>query len=240
MTKTGLKGVLLCSGATFLAWHSSAQAAGTEAGTSIANTATVSYLVGGSPQTASSNTASFFVDRKVNLTVTGGVITQAPLGSTDQVTAFQVTNLTNGTQDFHLTIDQQSLSVPILGVDNFDVTSMRVFVDSNHNGIYDPGVDTATFIDELAPDTAITVFIVSNIPNVPGENVAIVRSPHRLRPAGSWEPRAQSCRQPPSSPRTPPAPWILCSPTWREPGILGATVSAARSMPIRFPQRPSR
>ncbi len=151
-----------------------AHAAGTDAGTSIANTASVSYSVGGSTVSASSNTATFVVDKKVNLTVTGGVVTQTALGTTDQVTAFQVTNLTNAVQDFRLTIDQQSLSVPIIGIDNFDVTNMRVFVDSNGNGTYEAGVDIATYIDELPSDTSVTVFIVSNIPNTPGADVAIV------------------------------------------------------------------
>jgi uncharacterized repeat protein (TIGR01451 family) len=157
-----------------MAWSGSARAAGTEAGTSIANTASVNYTVGGTPQSANSNTTTFVVDKKVNLTVTGGVITQTAINTTDQVTAFQVTNLTNATQDFRLTIDQQSLSVPILGIDNFDVTSMRVFVDSNGNGTYESGVDTATYIDELAADTSVTVFIVANIPNTPGADTAIV------------------------------------------------------------------
>ncbi|HEX7874390.1 MAG TPA: DUF11 domain-containing protein [Sphingobium sp.] len=174
MSQNRLKAALLCGGVTFAAWSASAQAAGTEAGTSIPNQASVSYSVGGTQQTASSNIATFVVDKKVNLTVSGGVITQTAINTTDQVTAFQVTNLTNATQDFRLTIDQQSLSVPILGVDNFDVTSMRVFVDSNGNGTYDAGVDTATYIDELAADTSVTVFIVGNIPNAPGSDVAIV------------------------------------------------------------------
>jgi uncharacterized repeat protein (TIGR01451 family) len=174
MRRTILKSALLCGSVTLAAWSGSAQAAGTEAGTSIPNQATVSYSVGGTTTSVDSNVATFVVDKKVNLTVTGGVITQTAIGTNDQVTAFRVTNLTNATQDFHLAPDQQSLSIPILGADNFNVANLRVFVDVNGNGTYEAGIDTATYIDELLADTSVTVFLVGNIPNVPGEDIAIV------------------------------------------------------------------
>jgi uncharacterized repeat protein (TIGR01451 family) len=174
--KNALRLALLSGTAALASWSGAAQAAGTTAGTTVSNTASVTYSVGGSTASASSNTATFLVDRKVNLTVTevGGTVTYTSLGATDQVTTFQVTNLTNAVQDFRLTTDQQSISIPILGTDNFDVTNMRAFVDSNGNGTYDAGVDTATFIDELAPDTSVTVFLVANIPSTAGQDVAIV------------------------------------------------------------------
>lgn len=144
-------------------------AAGTTAGTNISNTATVNYSVGGTPQTAvNSNTASFVVDRKVNLTVTevGNSATNVTFGSLAQVTTFQVTNLTNGTQDFRLVAAQQAtLTATVFNaIDNYDVTNVRVFVDANGDGIYQAATDTQTYIDELAPDTSRTVFIVVDIP----------------------------------------------------------------------------
>lgn len=153
-----------------------ALAQNTASGTTINNQASVSYNVGGSPQTANSNTASFVVDKKVNLTVAevGGAATHVSLGGTDQVTTFTVTNLTNSVQDFRLFGGQQSVSIPLLGTDDFNVTNLRVFVDSNANGTYDAGVDTATFIDELAPDATVTVFIVANIPSTAGIHTAFV------------------------------------------------------------------
>ena len=153
-----------------------AGASGTVAGTQVNNTASVTYTVGGNAGSANSNQSSFLVDKKVNLTVAevGGQATQTSLGATNQVTTFTVTNNTNSIQDFRLIADQQNLSIPIIGVDNFDVTNERVFVDSNGNGTYDAGVDTKTYIDELAPDATVTVFIVADIPNTPGNNFAIV------------------------------------------------------------------
>ena len=148
----------------------------TTAGTTINNQASVTYSVGGSSQTTNSNTATFVVDKKVNLAVAevGGLPTYVSIGSSDQVTTFTVTNLTNAVQDFRLDPDQQSVSIPLLGTDDFNVTSIRAFVDSNGNGTYEAGVDTATFIDELAPDATVTVFIVANIPNTAGIHTAIV------------------------------------------------------------------
>ncbi|RYY27118.1 MAG: DUF11 domain-containing protein [Sphingomonadales bacterium] len=147
----------------------------TASGTSINNQASVSYNVGGSAGTSTSNTATFVVDKKVNLAVAevGGAATRVAIGASDQVTTFTVTNLTNATQDFRLVGGQQTVSIPLLGTDDFNVTNIRVFVDANGNGEYDAG-DTATFIDELAPDATVTVFIVANIPNTQGIHTAIV------------------------------------------------------------------
>lgn len=146
-----------------------AAATGTQAGTSVTNTASVSYSVGGVTQTpVASNVASFVVDRKANVMVAevGGAATSVSFGQTDQVTTFTVTNTTNATQDFRLIGTNVGLGAATqLGhTDNFTVTNIRVFVDSNGNGTYDAGVDTATYIDELAPDQTKTVFIVADIP----------------------------------------------------------------------------
>ena len=168
----------LLGGAAFAALFAAAPAfaQATASGTTISNQATVTYTVGGAPQTSTSNTATFVVDKKVNLAVAevGGTATIVGIGSTDQVTTFTVTNLTNSVQDFRLVGDQQNVSIPLLGTDDFDVTNLRVFVESNAtpNG-YD-AADTATYINELAPDATVTVYIVANIPNTPGIHTAIV------------------------------------------------------------------
>lgn len=169
--------VHLLAGAAMAALFSTpALAQETTAGTSISNQATVTYSVGGSNQSTNSNTATFVVDKKVNLTVAevGGAATRVALGATAQVTTFTVTNLTNATQDFRLTADQQTVSIPLLGTDDFNVTNLRTFVDANANGTYDAGVDIATFIDELAADATVTVFIVADIPSGANQHTAIV------------------------------------------------------------------
>ncbi|MEI9903572.1 MAG: hypothetical protein WDN06_05990 [Asticcacaulis sp.] len=107
MTTRNLKLALLLTTVSAMVLAPAAHAASTTAGTSIANTATVGYTVGGAAQTPiTSNTATFLVDRKVNLAVTevGGAPTTISYGDTAQVTTFQVTNLTNATQDFTLSL----------------------------------------------------------------------------------------------------------------------------------------
>ncbi len=145
-----------------------AQAVGTTQGTSVANTASVDYAVGGVNQPdVSSNTASFVVDRRINLTVAevGGAATNVIPGSIDRITTFTVSNTTNGVQDFRLiaTNDAAGAGTAFGDTDNFEGANVRVFVD-NGNGTYDPALDTGTFIDELGADQTLTVFVLVDIP----------------------------------------------------------------------------
>jgi uncharacterized repeat protein (TIGR01451 family) len=143
-----------------------AQGAGTASGTPIDNTATINYRVGGVDQDPiDSNTATFLVDNKIDLTVATVDVAAVEVvpGSVDQVLTFTVTNEGNTVQDYSLTA--QAAAGTIFGVtDNFDATNVRVFVDADGDSIYTNGVDTATYIDELAPDGAVVVFILANIP----------------------------------------------------------------------------
>lgn len=152
-----------------LAGVQQAQALGTLQGTNIANSAIVNYTVGGVAQPGvSSNTTNFLVDRRINLTVAevGGTPTDVIPGSIDRVTTFTVSNSTNGVQDFRLqaTNDAPGAGTAFGNTDNFDGSNVRVFVDSNGNGTYEPALDTATFIDELGADQSRTVFVLVDIP----------------------------------------------------------------------------
>ncbi len=145
-------------------------ATGTAAGTTVSNTASVGYSIGGVAQpTVNSNAASFLVDRKANVMVAevGGAATFTSYGQNNQVTTFTVTNTTNAVQDFRLfgVNTLAGVTTTVLNhVDTTGVTNIRVFVDANNNGQYDSGIDTATFIDELAPDASKTVFLVADLP----------------------------------------------------------------------------
>ena len=157
------------------AWAQTPIAQTTTAGTVVTNTASATYTVNGNPQSTNSTTASFVVDRKVNFTVitdqTG--YTQVNLGQQAAVTKFKVTNLTNDVQDFLLDPDQAGLVSSLLtGTDNFDMLNLTAYVDSNGNGVYEPGVDTANYIDELRPDESVSVFLVGNVPNISSASIA--------------------------------------------------------------------
>ncbi len=143
-----------------------ALALGTPSGTQVDNSATLNYSVGGINQNQiTSNVASFVVDNRVDLTVTsmdGAAVVVTP-GGTNTVLSFSVINTGNTVQDYSLS------ALPGAGIlhgvtDNFDATNVRVFIDGNANGVYDPGADIQTYIDELAADAMITVFIISDIP----------------------------------------------------------------------------
>lgn len=142
-----------------------ALAAGTASGTTVDNTATVDYQVGGISQAQlTSNTASFVVDNRVDLTVaeSAGTYVDVVPGSTVQVLTFMVTNTGNTAQDFALSA--AAGSDPFGGTDNFDATNVNVYVEDGTTVGYQPAEDTATFIDELAADTTATVYIVADIP----------------------------------------------------------------------------
>ena len=156
-----------------------AHAAGTLSGTPISNLATLSYSVGTVAQpvigsSATGNTSgpgtatSFVVDNKVNLTLTesGGIVASVAPGSTNQITTFTVTNLGNTAQGYtFVAANQLAASAVIAGTaDTIDVSNVRVFVDSNGNGIYDPLVDLAVAVATLAPDATVRVFVVADIP----------------------------------------------------------------------------
>ena len=134
-------------------------AAGTTAGTSISNTATLSYSVGAVPQTnIPATSTAFVVDEKVNLTVVGAITTNVVTGATAQATSFTVTNNANSPLDFNLAVTS------VIAGDNFDPTACSAFVESGATAGYQAAQDTATFIDELAADATKTVYAVCNIP----------------------------------------------------------------------------
>lgn len=143
-------------------------AAGTSAGSNIVNNVTVNYQIAGVPQTAIPASNSFVVDRRITLTVAelGAVTTAVAPGQTAAVTTFTVTNTSNAALDLGLSLAQQAGGVAAHGgTDNFDVTAPSLFVDTNANGTYEAGTDTAvTFLDEVAADASRTVFVVADIP----------------------------------------------------------------------------
>lgn len=153
-------------GLLLLGVQNDALALGTASGTNVTSQATVDFEVDGvTMNQVSSNAAVFLVDNKVDLTVTtldaAGV--QVVNGALAQVLSFSVTNEGNTVQDYSLAA--QAATGNIFGItDNFDATNVLVFADANANGTYEPATDTQTYIDELAADASLTVFIVADMP----------------------------------------------------------------------------
>src|SRR3954451_23928604 len=146
---------------------SPASAAGTAAGSTITNTVSVDYKVGGVSQNQLSASDSFTVDRKINLTVAevGSTTTSVSPGQTAAVTAFTVTNASNATLDFALAATQPSGGTAAHGgTDNFNVGNVKLYVDTNSNGGYDAGDTLVTYLDQITADTIVTVFVVTDVP----------------------------------------------------------------------------
>jgi uncharacterized repeat protein (TIGR01451 family) len=149
-----------------------AYAAGTTAGSSINNTATVGYSVGGVAQTAvTSNTATFVVDRKISMTLTepGNATTSVVPGSSNQVTTFLLTNTSNAALDFGLALAQPVGGAAAHGgTDNFDVTAPTFWINTGPSvgsATYDAANSVqVTYIDELAADATRYIFVLANVP----------------------------------------------------------------------------
>jgi uncharacterized repeat protein (TIGR01451 family) len=165
----------LCLASLFLlALSAGTHAGGTAPGTDINNQATLNYKVGGSDQlpvtsdgdsgTPGNQATTFKVDQKVDLTVaSNGGATVSP-NSNDQVLPFTLTNTGNDTHGYLLST--------VAGVDatddDFDMNSVRIFIDNGIVGTYESGIDTpytaGTNVADLAPDASINLLIVANTP----------------------------------------------------------------------------
>ena len=129
----------------------------TTAGIDITNTATVSYTVGTSAQNpVSSNVATFRVDQKVDLTITGGTPTTTNPGALNQALIYTVANTGNGNDSYTLSVSQSA-------ADNFDTTGIEIYLD-NGDSTFGAGDTLISAPLPLARDTSAVVFIVSDIP----------------------------------------------------------------------------
>ncbi|WP_295639547.1 hypothetical protein [Novosphingobium sp.] len=135
-----------------------AQAAGTQAGSTITNTVSVNYQVGGISQTAQSASNSITVDRKVNLTIASAAsTTTVSPGQTSASTAFTVTNSSNDTIDIVLgVVNQSGGTAQHGGTDTIDVSNYKIYSDAALTTLI-------TYLDEMAPDTTRTVYVSADV-----------------------------------------------------------------------------
>ena len=147
-----------------IAFSAPAFAAGTLAGTDIDNIAEATYDTPSGPVTIQSNIVTIKVDELLDVTVLTtdpGDITTAP-GATGNVQTFRVANTGNGEEAFRLTANTG------IGGDDFDPALTQIVLDTNNNGIYDPGVDTVyvagTNDPLLQPDQSTIVFVITSTP----------------------------------------------------------------------------
>jgi uncharacterized repeat protein (TIGR01451 family) len=136
-----------------------AMAAGTVAGTTITNTASVSYQLGGTTTTVLC-AASFVVDRAVNVVVTKNADANIAPASTNVALSFLVSNTSNTSLRFALS----TVSKP---TNTWTMNNVRIYRDNNNNGSWDAGdtlyADAGTFGD-IASGASVTVLIVADAP----------------------------------------------------------------------------
>jgi len=132
----------------------------TAAGTTISNTATANYTVGGGPlQTATSGPVTFKVAQLVNVAVTNVSGLSVQMGDSGKAIKFTVTNTGNATETFTLSIDN------LLGGDQFDPTAAvpAIYMDTDNSGGFN-GADIPTTTLTLLKGETKTVFLVNDIP----------------------------------------------------------------------------
>ena len=146
-----------------MVFASPAYAAGVDAGTLIENVAQATYDDGiGGTTTIDSNPVIIAVDELLDVTVTSldpGPVSTRP---GDDILTFEVTNTGNGPEAFSLSAN------PAVAGNDFEPTINELAIDTNGNGMYDPGVDTILAGPATTPvldaDEAVTVFVLLTVP----------------------------------------------------------------------------
>nr|WP_313014002.1 hypothetical protein [Moraxella sp. CTOTU48841] len=132
-----------------------AQAAAPTAGSDISNIATASYTDGnGASKTVTSNEIKTTVLQVSSFTlVADRNATINPNGTA--TLSHTLTNTGNGTDTFTLNVSQ-------LGGDNFDLTNVHIYLDSNQDGVPDNNTDLSTVT--LNAGQSVGIIVVSTVP----------------------------------------------------------------------------
>jgi hypothetical protein len=138
---------------------------GTQSGTTVTNTATVNYTVATVSQTPITASTAFTVDTVVRFNLTGGVQVDVTPGQANGVQVYTLTNTSNATSQF-------TLNPTNLGSDGFDMNlpgsptpGVNVYVDTNTNGVYNPGTDLQVTANvSLTNGASATYFLVGDTP----------------------------------------------------------------------------
>ncbi len=153
-----LGGILLAAMASI-----NVNAAGTAAGTSISNQASVSYDVGAGTASVSSNTVNIEVQELINATIIkqdSGDIAVSD-GETGVVLKYQIDNIGNGSESFKIVPSNNASG------DDFNVSIGKTYLDDG-DGIFNSLTDielTTNETGDIAADDNITVWVVVDIPS---------------------------------------------------------------------------
>ncbi len=137
-------------------------AAGTLAGTNIANKATVTYNAGAGEISQDSNTVSFPVQEIINASIIKQINNDIAVGSgeTGAYLKFTLTNLGNGTEQF-------KIAPANTAGDDFEVIFSNIYTDSG-DGNFVAAEETLLVNGEtlaIDPDQSVTIWVTADIPN---------------------------------------------------------------------------
>lgn len=161
-----------------------ALAEGTTAGDLITNNVSVTFNVGGVSQNAQTASDTFTVDRKVNVNVefVGTTATSVSPGEQDAVLAFDVTNLSNDTIDL-------ALATALTAGTSANIANYQIYRDTNGDNAFDAGDELVTYLDEVAEDATVRVFVIADIGlnavNADSFNVTLTANAHAGDAAGA-------------------------------------------------------
>jgi uncharacterized repeat protein (TIGR01451 family) len=161
--KTIVKGALLFAG---IISASATWAIGTPAGTKITNTAVATFddPATGTTGVTTSDAAELTVLELISVNVTAENVTPVTTnaGDTAQVLTYTVTNTGNGSEAF-------ALDATNLAGDQFDAENIKVYVDTDGDGVFSAGDQLLTSgssinLDANSSNPAKTIFVVVDIP----------------------------------------------------------------------------
>lgn len=165
---------LLLGLALLLAGEARAQAP--TAGTAIGNVSTATYTDGsGTTRSVTSNTVTTIVQQVASLTLTANNTKYSTAGGPVYF-PHTLTNTGNGADTFGLTITQS-------GADNFDLSGVAIYPDSNGDGLPDAGTSAITSTGPVAAGGVFQFVIVGTAPGPTGNAQLTVTAASVLTPA---------------------------------------------------------
>jgi len=139
-------------------------AKGSKAGYLVNNSAKVEYKLNGILLNVNSNTDTFLIDKVVDINIAWQDSSAIKVSANDKarVLTYLVANEGNS---------KDTITLNSIHDDNstFKAQNIKIFVDSNDNGIFDKDIDTEVSNLDLNEDENKTLFIVADIPS---DNVA--------------------------------------------------------------------
>lgn len=139
-------------------------ALGTPAGTELVSQAVMTYTQGGSEYTTPSNWSTVQVNEVLDFVVEWQDAAEMPVfaGDQDEPLTFRLLNSGNGMQSFRLT------GLTALAGDDFDPGSLRIYLDTDADGLFDASRDEPYVQGAndpvLAADESLFLFLACDLP----------------------------------------------------------------------------